>query len=250
MLGSFKRYFNSDKKRLCKYLVIPDLHGTYSIYQQVEDYIKNRIEEDRIIIFLGDYLDRGESGELFGKKFKDIGSYKVVRGLISLKEWAKTEQRELILLRGNHERFYEQYFIQNDKEIRKDFYFVDKALECIDEVMKHDNDFKESFITFLSELAPYYLDKESKYLFVHAGVDPKRKDLDEQAKDETLYWIRDEFLFSEKKLDYTVIFGHTPFLKPYMKSDKIGLDSGVYKRGFFNMLLIDGDDSKIIKLYK
>ena len=51
-------------------------------------------------------------------------------------------------------------------------------------------------------------------------------------------------------MKYTVIFGHTPFSKPIMKLDRIGLDSGIYQRHFINLLKIDSDVSRIIRIDK
>ncbi|RUM66939.1 MAG: hypothetical protein DSZ06_02305 [Sulfurospirillum sp.] len=233
-----------------KYLVIPDLHGTYSIYKKIEHYIKNHIDKDTIVIFLGDYFDRGEPGTVLEKEFKDAGSYLLVRDLINLKEWANSNQISMLFLKGNHEIFYEEYYLNDNKEIRDEFKFLDATMSCFDYVFKHDRSFYEKFISFLSDLVPYYVDKKFKYLFVHAGVDPDNKNFKSQVSDETIFWIRDQFLFSTKKLNFTVIFGHTPFSKPYMKSDKIGLDSGVYSRDYFFMLNINNENQKIIKLTK
>jgi serine/threonine protein phosphatase 1 len=250
MISSIKSYFSNTPKDSHKYLIIPDLHGIYSIYKNVEKYIKNHCEDDRKIIFLGDYVDRGEGGEAYGRYFKDAGSYFVVRDLINLKEWANDNGRDILFLRGNHEVFYEQHYIYKDKVAYKEYKFLINSIECFDHVFKNEPEFYDKFILFLNELAPYYKDNVYNYLFVHAGIDPENKNLQEQVESGEIYWIRDKFLFSEKKLDFTVVFGHTPFIKPFMRSDKIGLDSGVYKREYLNLLLIDNHNSKIIQLRK
>ena len=46
-----------------------------------------------------------------------------------------------------------------------------------------------------------------------------------------LLWIRDEFIFSPTGLEKKVIFGHTPFARPMVKSDKIGWIRGGLWRG-------------------
>jgi len=158
------------------------------------------------------------------------------------------QHRKIIFLRGNHELFYEDYYIHHDTYAYKQYKFFKDATDCLEHVFKEDRDFYDDFILFLNNLQAYYLDEKYHYLFIHAGIDPDEKDLQKQAEDGLIYWIRDQFLFSEKKLPYTVIFGHTPFSKPFMRSDKIGLDSGVYKRGFLNLLKIDNENSKIIQL--
>ncbi len=45
------------------YLIIPDIHGQLSQYNQIEILIKNTLKKDSTVhvIFLGDYIDRGES---------------------------------------------------------------------------------------------------------------------------------------------------------------------------------------------
>jgi predicted phosphodiesterase len=90
-----------------KYLIIPDLHGTYSIYKKIEQYIKTECEDDRVIIFLGDYLDRGESMSVYGREFHDGGSFHTLKALLNLKTWATQHQREVVFLRGNHEIIFE-----------------------------------------------------------------------------------------------------------------------------------------------
>ncbi len=252
MIRRVRSYMSKEKPSLKshKYLVVPDLHGTYSIYQKVEKYIKNSIKDDRVVIFLGDYLDRGESGKVFGKSFKDAGSTLLIRDLIRLKKWAIKKNREIIFLRGNHERLHEEYYIDKNIDVRKEYLFLDRSMESLDFAFENDEKFYDEYIAFLNDLLPYYKDDRYNYLFIHAGIDPDIKSLDEQVESETIYWIRDKFLFSTKRLNYTVIFGHTPFSKPFMKPDKIGLDSGVYKRDFFNLLLIDRDASRVVELHK
>ncbi len=251
MIQKLKSYFKPlHMNKSCHYLIIPDLHGTHSIYQQVEHYIKEKCEPNRDIIFLGDYLDRGESGEIDSVFYKDAGSYLVLRDLIALKDWAKEQAREMIFLRGNHELFYEAYYLSNEHTIKDRYPFLKHSFACFDAMFEKDPNFYSAFEKFFRDLLPYYLDSHNRYLFVHAGIDPNQKDLAQQVKEETIYWIRDPFLFSKKRLDYTVVFGHTPFYTPFMKPDKIGLDSGVYKRDFFRMLQIDGKDSRIITLHK
>lgn len=253
VISAIKSYFSSSESLHTqdhRYLVVPDLHGIHSIYKQAEQYIKTQTGDDRVIIFLGDYMDRGEGGKLDGREFEDIGSYLILRDLIALQKWADAHKRTIIFLRGNHEVFYEDYYIHEKKYAYNQYKFFKNSVDCLSYFFIKDETFYDDFILFLHNLQAYHFDEKYEYLFVHAGIDPDEKDLDKQAKEGLIYWIRDKFLFSEKKLPYTVIFGHTPFSKPFMRSDKIGLDSGVYKRGFLNLLKIDNENSKVIQLNK
>ena len=239
---------SSSQKQFHKYVVVPDLHGTYSVYRKVEKYLKNKVDKDTAVIFLGDYMDRGEPGTIDGKRFKDAGSYFTMRDILALRKWAKEEEREYIFLRGNHEIFYENFFIEGSISAYKQYPFFKESVQAFEYVMRKDADFADEFIDFLKTLQPYYLDKKNGYLFVHAGIDPESKDLDKQVKKGTVYWIRDKFILSKKRLPYKVVFGHTPFFEPFIKKDKIGIDCGIYRTGYINMLQIDGRTYTIFKL--
>jgi len=253
MLKSVKPYLKPDMPKNevdHSYLVVPDLHGTYSLYRKVEKFIKNETLPSRRIIFLGDYMDRGERATIGNLSFKDAGSYLVMRDLIKLQAWAKERGQALIFLRGNHEIFFEDFYIHDNKYAYEKYDFFKNSVDCLSYFFKKDKEFYEAFILFLKNLQPYYFDEKYHYLFVHAGIDPQGGDFQKQVDEGIIYWVRDQFLFSEKKLKYKVIFGHTPFSKPFLREDKIGLDSGVYKRGFINLLKIDDEKQEIIKVLK
>jgi serine/threonine protein phosphatase 1 len=77
-------------------------------------------------------------------------------------------------------------------------------------------------VDFFESLLPYY--EKGDYIFVHAGlregIPLDRQDLFD------LLWIREEFYFSTFNFEKTVIFGHTPFQKPFIYKKKIGIDTG------------------------
>ncbi len=233
-----------------KYLVIPDLHGRYSVYKNIEYFIKKKIEDDRHIIFLGDYMDRGESGRIFRRELEDVGSYFVMRDLIKLKKYLLKRGRRVTFLKGNHEIFFEDYYIKGDHTPYYEFDFFKRSVDAINFICKRNRFFMPSFIEFLKDLKPYYLDKKYKYLFVHAGIDPEGGNIDKQTKEGVIYWIRSRFIDSDKKLNYTVVFGHTPFSKPFITRDKIGIDSGIYRREFANLLIINQDSVEIKRIDK
>ncbi len=231
-----------------KYLVVPDLHGRYSVYQRVEKYIREEVEEDRCVIFLGDYMDRGESGEIDGNLFEDAGSYYTIRDIIALKKWAQSQERPFLFLRGNHELFFENFFIEGSINAYRQYPFFQDSVKALEYVFSREQQFAEEFIAFLKDLRPYYLDSKNGYLFVHAGIDPECKDLETQVKKGSVYWIRDKFILSKKRLPYKVIFGHTPFFEPLIKKDKIGLDCGIYRTGHINLLRIDKGSEQILRI--
>ncbi len=245
-LLSSKETEKSQKK--CKYLIVPDIHGTYSTYKKVDRFIREECEDDRVIIFLGDYMDRGEDGEVFGKEFIDAGSFYTLKALLELSQWAKDNDRKVYFLRGNHEIFFEDYFLKNDITAYNQYPFFRDSVEVLEYAFSNDITLYPQFENFLNNLLPYYLDKKNNYLFIHAGVDFAEGSLKEQTKKGIIYWIRNRFIYGDQKLPYTVVFGHTPFKQPFMRPNRIGLDSGIYNSGFINLLKIDGFNNRFIQL--
>ena len=250
-MSFLKKFFSSSCENdndSCKYLIVPDIHGQFSIFQKVIDYIKFECEDDRKIVFLGDYLDRGESMKVFGREFEDGGSYHTLKAIFNLQDWAKTQERELFFLRGNHEIFYEDYFLKDKMKPYDKYDFFRESVEGIEFAFEHDYTLHPKLEEFLENLLPYYLDKKNGYLFIHAGVDFSVGNLALQEKRGTSYWIRDKFIYDKSPLPYIVIFGHTPFDEPFVTEHRIGLDSGVYDSGFINLLKIDSNEREIVVL--
>ena len=48
----------------------------------------------------------------------------------------------------------------------------------------------------------------------------------EAQKKHDLLWIRNDFILSDHDFGRRVVFGHTPFGRPYVRPNKIGIDTG------------------------
>ena len=91
-------------------------------------------------------------------------------------------------------------------------------------------------LAFLQDLLPYWEDEA--YIYVHAGLQPGVH-LTQQSPD-WLFWSRDEFIDSNYDYGKKVIYGHTPFDKPKLDNNKIGIDTGaVYGNSLTCLILPD-----------
>jgi serine/threonine protein phosphatase 1 len=90
---------------------------------------------------------------------------------------------------------------------------------------------------FLANLKWYHEDDD--YLYVHAGIKP-RIVIEKQDRYD-LIWIRDEFIFSPVGIKKKVIFGHTPFARPMVKPDKVGIDTGAVYGGVLTAIELPGE---------
>ena len=184
---------DSNYKRI---LVIGDIHGHYKKFMSL--YKKLNVTDDDLVIFLGDYIDRGPEGEN-----------------IYMLEWImrEAEKDNIIALRGNHEQMMIDFFEAND--VNWLFNSGDKTGRELKDKMKDNPNLLSKVLLFADSLLLYHRMniKGKDYFFCHAGVDPEVS-LDKQ-KAEALLWIREEF-FEHYKGDSIIVVGHTPLplLKP------------------------------------
>ncbi len=126
------------------------------------------------------------------------------------------------MLKGSHGEMREQFlngpdntaFLTNGGYATLKSYKRNNALGKMSIPRKHQD--------FFLSLSLYYETEE--YIFVHAGL-KEDTPLDKQETDDLL-WIRRSFIYSEYDFGKRVIFGHTPFLKPQIFPNKIGIDTG------------------------
>ncbi|HBF42821.1 MAG TPA: serine/threonine protein phosphatase [Desulfobacteraceae bacterium] len=187
-------------------LVIGDIHGCLDMLIRLMDKVDLRPDKDRLI-FLGDYIDRGED------------SKGVVDRILDLKKYSS----QIECLMGNHEAMFLDYlsginrgsFLYNGGTKTLESYIAGRSKKEEPLVPVDHLQFYKSLKLYI-ELQDYYI--------VHAGFRPG-VDLMEQEQ-EDMIWIREPFIHSNYDFGKRVIFGHTPFHQPLVMDNKIGLDTG------------------------
>ncbi len=193
-----------------KIFAIGDIHGYFDKLHTLMALLEVNKEKD-ILIFLGDYIDRGPQ------------SMDVVEYLIRLSQ----NGYHTVFLKGNHEAMLQDYLNGQDKTT----FLLNGGNNTLESYGQHIDRFKNfiippSHIKFFQSLLLFY--ETDLYIFVHAGLVPKVPLNQQQEKD--LLWIRDPFINSTYDFGKTVIFGHTPFKEPFVTKNKIGIDTGaIYK---------------------
>jgi len=189
-------------KKVERSFIIGDIHGCLGMLKSLINKIDWHPDRDSLI-FLGDYIDRGEDS----------------KGVIDLLIDLQSRSSNIHLLMGNHEDLFLKYlqgedevsFLLNGGDSTLRSYRINGAIRIpIDHI---------SFIKSLKimlEIDDYYI--------VHAGFKPGVA-IREQSQEDCL-WIREPFIFSEYDFGKRIIFGHTPFYLPLMMDNKIGLDTG------------------------
>ena len=182
---------------------IGDIHGHYDKAKELWEKIRFNDEED-LLIFHGDYIDRGA---------ESVRTLQFVKSLVE-------SHKNIIALKGNHEDFMQSFFDIYSIEDADWWNLYDLWLDprnggdvTLKQLSKIDRREFYKLLRFVQKL-PLYLDL-GEYLFVHAGVHPRKENLADQTEHDFL-WIRDKFLkyYKGKKI---IVAGHTPVQYLYRK---------------------------------
>ncbi|ABS63517.1 metallophosphoesterase [Parvibaculum lavamentivorans DS-1] len=225
---------------------IGDIHGRADLLTQLLE----RIAEDarrqpfdrNILIFLGDYVDRG----LQSRQVLDRLTDGLIPGF------------EPVFLKGNHEQALLQFLSDaafgrtwkyyggletlhsygiKELTLSDDPRDFEQAREHFSEVLP------ESHRRFLTDLA---LSAEfGDYFFTHAGVRPGVA-LHRQIE-EDLLWIREDFLESGSHFGKVVVHGHTPREEVVFRANRIGVDTGAYMTGVLTALVLEGASRRLLQ---
>ena len=194
-------------------LAIGDIHGELdkflSLYQQL-----NFNPAQDLLIFLGDYIDRGEYS---------------FEALVWM--YGHRQTKNIIMLRGNHEQMMLDYYDNYCQDMLWLANGGDVTAKALDRL---DDGLHEQYIAFVRNLPlQFQLQAGGKdFFFWHAGVNPAYP-LTEQPP-EDLLWIREKF-FDHYKGKEIVVAGHTPVgyvhwgsTRPIIEENMILLDTGSY----------------------
>ena len=119
----------SSDKNYKRILVIGDIHGHYKKF--ISLYKKLEVTDDDLVIYLGDYIDRGPVGET---------AY-VLDFMMR-----EVEKNNVIALRGNHEQMMLDFF--NNGDFNWLFNGGDKTGADIKSKMKDDPDYMSKVMEF------------------------------------------------------------------------------------------------------
>lgn len=251
MLRSLRQLFKdrSSERRIAsvpageRYYVIGDIHGRLDLF----DALIEAIEADdaalppaqTTVVLLGDLIDRGpESAGVIDRAI----------------DWSRT--RKLRCIAGNHEEMFLESF--NDREMLRHFvkHGGRETILSYGIKRKHYNELTikelqgqlgdlvpERHRTFLAGFEDMIV--AGDYVFVHAGINPKRPVDDQKQSD--LRWIRERFLNHAEPLSHVVVHGHTIFEEIEHTDHRIGIDTGAFRTGKLTALVLEGDSRRTLQ---
>jgi serine/threonine protein phosphatase 1 len=186
--------------------VVGDIHGRLDRL----DRVLSQLPEERTLVFLGDYIDRGPDSRW------------VIQHLIGL-----GQSRRCVLLCGNHEDMMLDAlsdacegavtdWLQNGGDATLRSYSASGIRRLAEEL-------PEEHMAFLTGLREHWETEE--YVFVHAGITADGPDATDRT---TKLWLR---IAPDAAFGYgkTVVCGHTPYRSPLRGPDWINIDTGCGK---------------------
>jgi serine/threonine protein phosphatase 1 len=227
---------------------VGDVHGRLDaldplIQAIARDALALRPKERPLLIFLGDYVDRGPA------------SAEVVDRILKLKRLPAFEVRTL---KGNHEEALLQFleepefgptWTEHGAAATLTSYGVEPP------VGRDDAPAWEAARQALVAAIPaahlkFYNGLElmitvGDYVFVHAGLRPGVA-LERQTERDLL-WIRTDFTQARGPFEKIVVHGHTPTEDPQIMPHRMGIDTGVYATGVLTAVRLDDEGHVILQ---
>ncbi len=194
-------------------LAIGDVHGCNRRLRQLLDRVELDPQADRIV-FVGDYLDRGED----------------VQGTVDTLLEIQAAHPGTIFLKGNHEALFLDFYREGRGE---ELFLVNGGMTTLASYglslaeARSGSGFPAEHLRFLAGLLLAH--ETPEYFFVHAGVRPGVPFARQRPED--LLWIRHDFIDSAEEFGRVVVFGHTPLPEPLIGTNKIGIDTGAVYGG-------------------
>ncbi|MFQ8433889.1 metallophosphoesterase [Amaricoccus sp. W119] len=226
---------------------IGDIHGHLEMLDEMVARIRAdlaaRPHPAPLIIFLGDYCDRGPN------------SRGVYRRLIEL----KGSGGPFRFLLGNHDSYIPAYLRDPD--------WYDRTYHWLHHKMGGDTTLASYGVAGASEIDPAatrsafaralpaahlgFIEscelwlRIGGYVFAHAGIRPGVP-MEKQTRDD-LIWIRQGFLDYRKSFGFKVVHGHTIVPVVEHHPNRIAVDTGAFRTGLLSCVVLEGESVALLE---
>jgi serine/threonine protein phosphatase 1 len=217
---------------------VGDIHGRADLLDSLQARIvadaRRRTASRRVIVYLGDYIDRGPDS----------------KGVIDRLAGEGPPGFERRFLLGNHDRFLldvlagdraalDGWLWNGGAAALASYGLAPEALAGTAADMRERlrRALPPAHLAFFHALQLYH--REGDILCVHAGLRPGVA-LERQTPMD-LIWIREEFLDSDRDFGALVVHGHSIRPEPVVRQNRVGVDTGAWKTGTLTAAVLMGD---------
>jgi serine/threonine protein phosphatase 1 len=195
---------------------IGDVHGCAEELRALIQ--KLPLRKDSLVVFLGDYIDRGPD------------SRGVVDTILDLQQYCR-----VVCLLGNHELMLREFLDGSDSR-RVARFIYNGGSATLASYADHDGVFvmPEEHREFFYSLPYHHI--EGEHCFVHAGIPTNVEDIDVEVHGEEMVWMRHRPGMPEPNYSKIVVHGHSAILDIDVQPRRINLDTAcVYGRRLTGM---------------
>jgi len=195
-------------------IAIGDIHGNADALTDVLDQVILDLTTEDVVVFLGDYIDRGPSSKSCIDRILDFRSHspaKVITLLGNHEEWLlrtlRDSSRHSWLLGMEAFATIASYSPDAAIELRRSAEAAGTALLTADTTLPYEIFFShvpQTHISFLKSLVPCHQTEDA--ICVHGGVDPDIADLDQQPVSVLVWGIAD--FMDRYDGRSSVVYGH------------------------------------------
>jgi len=212
---------------------IGDVHGCLekliTLQQDIAEDVAARPIDQAIVLYLGDYVDRGpDTAGVVGRLIDGTG----VAGLGAVHLMGNHEDLLLAALDARTPESVPLWMMNGGAES-----LLSWGIPRTAEPGSWITRIPEAHLGFLRGLSMSHA--AGGYLFVHAGLRPDIPITRQTRHD--LLWIREPFLSSSFRFGVVVVHGHTPRPKPELRANRIGIDTGAVMGGVLTCAVLEAD---------
>ncbi len=219
---------------------VGDIHGCLDLLTEMVARIRAdlaaRPHPHPLIVFLGDYVDRGPD------------SRGVIEALLALRSGAIPTA----FLLGNHDR-YVQAYLREPEWYDLTYHWLADNLGGARTLASYGVEgasparpaasrdafaaaFPPSHAAFLDSASLWV--RQGGYVFAHAGIRPGVPLAEQDIED--LIWIREPFLTSTEDFGFKVVHGHTIAKAVEHHRNRIAVDTGAFRTGILSCIVLEG----------
>ncbi len=221
---------------------IGDIHGRRDLLDKLLTRIKRDAQsapKRRVLILLGDYVDRGPDSAGVLERVAALSDGKVLNGF------------KTVMLKGNHEDMMLRFLDGRDKNGQ---WLENGGAQTVESyglnVKASNGKLRHALLDALPRSHRRVLKdlklrhEEGGYGFAHAGVRPGVTW--ERQTPSDLVWIRRTFLDSDYDFGRVVVHGHTPTTEPVVKKNRIGVDTRAWESGTLTCLVLEKSSHRFL----
>lgn len=198
---------NQEAREYDRIFAIGDIHGCARELQALLAKINPKSED--LVIFLGDYVDRGPD------------SRTVIDIILDL-----AKDTNVVTLKGNHEALFLD-FLEQPESVGAGLFILNGGTSTLACYLEPSGSISipEDHLNFLRKLRLSF--QTQHYFFVHAGVPDLPLSLIKDEEHElAMLWSRYPFLSSRFRWEKTIVHGHTPVREAEILPNRVNVDTG------------------------